>query len=73
MKNNFANILKSLSLISYIGIMMITPIVGSVYIWNELDQRFRNNYTMLIFILLGVGAAFLNVYKITMKNIKKKK
>ncbi|TCO78793.1 AtpZ/AtpI family protein [Marinisporobacter balticus] len=72
-KNNL-NIFKNLSLLSYIGIMMIVPIFGAVYLGNLLDQKLGTNHVfMIICILLGVGAGFRNVYTIMIKSMKKKK
>lgn len=68
------SIFKNLSLLSYIGIMMTLPILAAVYIGNILDEKLGTNHVFMLFcIILGVGASFLNVYKIVMKDIKKKK
>lgn len=73
-KNDRAKILQNLSLLSYIGLMMVVPIVGAVYLGNFLDKKLETgNIFLMIFILLGIAAGFLNVYKILMKDIKKKK
>ncbi|WZL73609.1 AtpZ/AtpI family protein [Clostridiaceae bacterium 35-E11] len=67
------SIFKNLSLLSYIGIMMTLPILAAVYIGNRLDAKLGTKHVfMFICIILGVGASFLNVYKIFMKDIKKK-
>ncbi len=74
MKNDKVKILQNLSLLSYIGIMMLVPILVAVYLGNFLDKKFDTGHIFLmIFILLGVTSGFLNVYKIVMKDIKKKK
>lgn len=74
MKNDKVKILQNLSLLSYIGIMMLVPILAAVYLGNFLDKKFdTGNIFLMIFILLGVTSGFLNVYKIVMKDIKKKK
>jgi F0F1-type ATP synthase assembly protein I len=74
MKKNKMNIFQNLSLLTHIGIMMILPIFAAVYLGNLADRRMGTNYLFLIlFILLGIGSGFLNVYKIVMKDIKKKK
>ncbi|MBF8983758.1 AtpZ/AtpI family protein [Lutibacter sp. B2] len=68
------DIFRNLVLLSHIGIMMIIPILGAVYIGNIVDQKLGTGYIfMFIFIIVGVASSFLNVYKIVMKDIKKKK
>jgi len=74
MQSNYAKILKNLSLLTYIGIMMILPIIAAVYLGNLLDNKLGTGYVfMLLFIVLGVFSGFRNVYKIVMKDIKKPK
>ncbi|QXM06714.1 AtpZ/AtpI family protein [Crassaminicella indica] len=71
---NYSNIFKNLALLTHIGILMIIPIFGAVYLGNLVDQKLgTNNIFLIAFIILGVGSGFLNVYKVVMKDIKKKK
>lgn len=73
MDNNKAKILKNLSLISYIGFMMVIPIFGGVYLGNLVDKKLGTGHAFLIiFLLIGVSSGFLNLYKIMMKDIHKK-
>ena len=72
MQNNYANIFKNLSLLSYIGIMMILPILAAVYLGNLLDGKLGTGHVfMILFIVLGVLSGFRNVYRIVMRDIKK--
>lgn len=59
------NVLKSLALISQIGISMMTPIFLCVFIGYKLDEKFHTSYWFIIFIILGVISAYRNVYYIT--------
>ncbi|MDF2595402.1 MAG: putative synthase protein [Clostridia bacterium] len=68
-RNNWA---RSLMLISQLGISMITPILLCTAIGIFLDDKTNKAplFTIL-FILLGVGGAFRNLFYITGKEIKK--
>ncbi|MGO1468530.1 MAG: AtpZ/AtpI family protein [Tissierella sp.] len=58
--------LKNLALISQIGISMITPIFLGIYIGGWIDKWVgTDGVFMIIFMLLGVGGGFMNVFKIT--------
>ncbi len=74
MKKGNIKILQTLSLLSYIGVVMFVPIIAAVYIGNFLDKLFKTRYIfLLICIIIGVLSGFLNVYKIVMKDIQKKR
>ena len=65
-KNNDRSALKNLALISQVGISMITPILLGVFIGGWLDKKVgTNGLFMLVFIFLGVGGGFMNLFKIT--------
>ena len=69
------NILRSLDLINQIGISMLVPIFLSIYIGNQLDKWMNTNYLTIVFLFLGILAAFRNVYHLTKnfyKNDKRK-
>ncbi len=71
MKKNQKNILQNLALLSQVGIMMIVPIIGGVFIGNWLDRKFGNGSIFLIVcMLLGVGAAFRNLYVLAIRQSK---
>lgn len=74
MKNNYSKIIRNLSLLSYIGIMMILPILAAVYLGNLLDHKLGTGHVfMIVFIIIGVLTGFRNVYHVVMKDIKKAK
>lgn len=63
---------KHLSLISQLGITMITPILICTFIGVFIDEKTSTSPLFtIIFILLGVGAAFRNLFYHTSKQIKK--
>ncbi len=65
------SILQNLALVSQIGIIMVIPIVAGVYAGGFVDKHFKTQGVFLIiFILLGVGTSFRNVYTIFMQKIK---
>ena len=65
------SILQNLALVSQIGIIMVIPIVAGVYAGGFVDKYFKTRGVFLIiFILLGVGTSFRNVYTIFMQKIK---
>lgn len=58
--------LKNLALISQIGISMITPIILGLWIGGWIDKWLGTNSVFaIVFMLLGVGGAFVNLFKIT--------
>jgi len=64
--NDYKNILKNLALISQIGISMISPILLGIYIGGLLDKWIgTSGIFMIIFIIIGTGAGFLNLFKLT--------
>jgi F0F1-type ATP synthase assembly protein I len=70
MKKN-SEMLALLSLVSHIGIMMALPIIGCLLFGNFLDQRLHTGVLFLtIFTILGVGAAFRNLFMVAMKGQK---
>ena len=60
--------LRMLLLISQIGITMIVCIGAGVWFGGWLDGKLgTKGICLIIFILIGVGAGFMNVYKMLMK------
>ncbi len=73
MSNHKFSIFQNLSLITHLGILMILPIFGGVFLGNWIDKKLQTgNVFLLIFVIIGVASGFLNVYKVVMKDIKKK-
>lgn len=63
-KNNYIEVAKMLSLISQVGLMMIIPIIGCMFIGRFLDSKLNTSpIFLIIFLILGVGGAFTGVYK----------
>ncbi|HOQ16736.1 MAG TPA: AtpZ/AtpI family protein [Defluviitaleaceae bacterium] len=70
MKKKF-DFLTALSLISQIGFMMAVPIIFGVIFGNYIDNKLNTGIVfLLIFSLLGIGAAFRNLYILTTKALK---
>lgn len=65
-KRNDKSALKNLALISQIGISMIAPILLGLWIGGKIDKWLSTSSIFsIIFMLLGVGGAFMNLFKIT--------
>lgn len=72
MKNKYG-FLANFALVSQIGVMMVVPIVLGVWLGGIVDRKFgTGGLFLIIFIILGVGAAFRNVYLVVMKQYEKK-
>lgn len=64
MKTN-SRVLKALMMISQIGVSMMVPIFLCVFIGIKLDEWLGTVCFVIIFMFLGVLAAFRNVYIMT--------
>jgi F0F1-type ATP synthase assembly protein I len=54
--------------------MMIVPIVIGLFLGKFLDNLIgTNNVFLFIFIIIGVGAAFLNLFKVGLRDQDKRK
>lgn len=63
---------KSLSLLTQLGIVMITPILICTFVGVFLDERtHKEPLFTIIFLVLGVSAAFRNLFHHTMRQAKK--
>lgn len=70
MKNK--NLVKGLSMISQLGITMITPILICTFLGVYIDERsHKSPLFTVIFIVLGTAAAFRNLFYHTMKQMKR--
>lgn len=66
--NKKTGIFKALSLLTQMGVMMALPIIGCIIVGNYLDNQFNSGILfLLIFVFLGVGAAFRNLFVLTRK------
>lgn len=64
--NNYKDTFKNLTLISQIGLSVITPILFGVFLGQFIDKKVgTNGIFSLIFILLGTGGGFMNIFKLT--------
>ena len=72
-KRTGAQIAQMLSLISQLGIMMVVSIFGCFFIGKFIDNKLNTSpIFMLIFLVLGVGGAFMSVYKTVIVYTKRK-
>lgn len=70
-KKSNKSILQNLALISQVGIMMLVPIFGGVLLGAFLDRFFKTSgIFLIIFVLLGVGSSFRNLYVLSMQKSK---
>ena len=59
-------ILKNLALVSQLAISIVTPILLCLWVGGKLDEKFnKNGIFSVIFIVIGAGAGFLNLLKMT--------
>lgn len=65
MENKGRKIIRSLTMISQIGICMMVPIFLSAWIGVWLNHILNTEIAFLILLFLGIGAAFRNVYILT--------
>lgn len=73
MRNDRMQALKNLSLLSYIGLSMMLPIFAGVWLGSWLDEKLQTgNIFLILFICISVLASFVSVYKIVMRDMKKK-
>lgn len=56
---------KGLVMLTQIGISMMVPIFLCLFLGIKIDQWLNTNWLVLIFLGLGIGAAFRNVYHLT--------
>lgn len=72
-KNIYMEAAKMLSLVSQVGLMMVIPIFGCTFIGKFIDTKLNTSpIFMLIFLVLGVGGAFMGVYKTLIVYTKRK-
>ena len=72
-KDSKTKMLQNLALVSQIGISMTVPVLISIFIGKFLDDKLGTSFIfLLIFTVIGIGAAFLNLYKITTRGYNRK-
>lgn len=65
MASKKGKIIKCLSMVTQIGLSMLTPIAISGFIGYEMDKYLHTRYAFLCMLLIGIGAAFRSVYILT--------
>lgn len=72
-KSTGAQIAQALSLLSQLSIMMLVSIFGCFFIGKFIDIKLNTRpIFMLIFLILGIGGAFMSVYKTVIGFTKRK-
>ena len=72
-KRTHIEIASMLSLITQLGIMILICILGCTFIGKFLDSKLNTSPILtLIFMLLGIGGAFMGVYKTLIVYTKRK-
>lgn len=62
----------ALALLNQVAISMLIPIFLCVFIGIFLDEKTKSGpLWLIVFIVLGVGAAFRNLFYIVLKEVKK--
>lgn len=56
---------KAVLMISQIGISMIVPIFLGAFIGYQLDRWLKTGFFFLVFLMIGILAAFRNIYLLT--------
>lgn len=65
---------KNIALITQVGLSMITPILLGVYIGGIIDEKVGTNMVFrIIFILLGVVVAFIELFRMTYRKDRRRK
>ena len=65
LKKEDKKVLKAFSMVSQVGLTMITPVLISGFIGLKLDEWFSTGYWFVIFLIMGVLAAFRSLYFLT--------
>jgi len=69
----YMQIANMLSLVTQLGIMILICILGCTFIGKFLDSKLNTSPIMtLIFMLLGIGGAFMSAYKTLIVYTKRK-
>lgn len=72
-KSTAAQIAEMLSLISQLGITMLVCILGCFFIGKFIDDKLNTGSIFtIVFLVLGIGGAFMSVYKIVIVYTKRK-
>lgn len=70
----YIDALKNLALITQVGLSVITPIILGVYMGQFIDKKLGTKGVFsIIFILLGAGGGFMNIFKLAGGSRNKRK
>lgn len=69
-KKYHRDIVKALALVTQLGLNMLVPIVLCFFLGRWLDSVFHTSFLMIVFIVLGIMAAYRNMYECTKSLIK---
>ena len=67
------NVFKALALISQLGIGMLVPVFIGLFLGRWLDHFFKTEWLTIVFLIVGVLAAYRNLYCYTRPLIKGEK
>lgn len=73
MKNENRQIFRALSLLSQIGLSILTTIFLSVFVGTKLDAHLGTNYWFPIWLVLGMMAGIRNILKLVKRFYQKDK
>lgn len=71
MKKEDKNVVKSFVMITQVGLSMLTPIFLCAFLGGYVDKALHTSYWFIILLILGILAAFRNVYYLTRQFYKK--
>lgn len=57
-----SKVIKALMLITQLGISMMVPIFLCVFAGGWIDKKLQSGWAFPVFLILGIAAAFRNVY-----------
>lgn len=64
------NAMRTLTLISQLGISMLVPIFLCFFVGLFIDKKLGTNYVMIIGFFIGAVSGFRNVYVLVMRTMK---
>ncbi len=65
MKKENRNVVKALFLITQLGVNMLVTIFLSAWFGYFLDRKLGTGFFLILFLILGILAAYRNAYKMT--------
>lgn len=72
--NKKFKMMANLALLSQVGISMIVPIFGGVFLGHWLDEKVGTKFIfLLIGVVMGISVAFSTLFKMTSKGLNSRK